>query len=224
MKKMFAKLMAAAMVVSGLCMGTANAVDYVPFSDVSPDSWYYGAVAMAYDTGYMSGYPDGTFHPNATITRAECAAILNRMKDYDAQIFGIYTYQDVPSTAWYADAVNSVGEIMGGVGVLTSNNDILHPALAMFYPEAACTRIDFCQAIPTTIDMANTGSYDGTIHHFTDNSLMNAYEVETISALYNAGIVSGNPDGSFSPNSTISRAEVAQIISNFVQWNMNQQS
>ena len=44
---------------------------------------------------------------------------------------------------------------------------------------------------------------------------MSDYELWAISALYNAGIINGNPDGSFAPNSTITRAEVAQILYNY---------
>ena len=221
MSKKMLKSFIATLITISVCIGYAGAVDAKPFSDVNENDWFYYAVAMAEDVGYMNGYPDGTFRPNATITRAECATILNRIKDSDAQIFGIYTYRDVPSTAWYANAVNSVGEVMGGIRVLTSNNDILNPDLAMFYPDEPCMRIVFCQSIPTIIDMANSGGYDGTLHYFTDNSVMDSYEIEMVSALYNAGIISGNPDGAFSPDSTITRAEVAQILSNYAQWNLD---
>ena len=49
------------------------------FSDVKADDWYYEAVVGSVKYGWISGYEDGTFRPNANITRAEVTAIVNRM-------------------------------------------------------------------------------------------------------------------------------------------------
>ena len=49
------------------------------FSDVSASAWYYEAVAGAAHYGWLNGYPDGTFRPNASITRAEVATAMNRV-------------------------------------------------------------------------------------------------------------------------------------------------
>ena len=49
------------------------------FRDVAADAWYYGAVAGSVKYGWINGYPDGTFRPDNTITRAEAASIVNRM-------------------------------------------------------------------------------------------------------------------------------------------------
>lgn len=52
----------------------------VTFSDVSADAWYYDAVTTAVKAGYCAGYEDGTFKPNATITRAEAAVMIAKAK------------------------------------------------------------------------------------------------------------------------------------------------
>ncbi len=49
------------------------------FSDVAGDQWYAQYVAAAVELGLVSGYPDGTFRPNESITRAEACAIVNRV-------------------------------------------------------------------------------------------------------------------------------------------------
>ena len=49
-----------------------------PFTDVPADSWYTDAVIWAAENGIVSGFGDGTFRPNAAITRAEFAAIAAR--------------------------------------------------------------------------------------------------------------------------------------------------
>ncbi len=49
------------------------------FKDVSSDDWYYSYVSTAYDKGYITGYPDGSFRPNDNITRADICTIVNRV-------------------------------------------------------------------------------------------------------------------------------------------------
>ena len=46
------------------------------YSDVSADQWYNNAVSTMTRAGIVNGYPDGTFRPNAPITRAEMAKII----------------------------------------------------------------------------------------------------------------------------------------------------
>ena len=48
----------------------------VEFSDVDGDAWYYGDVKAASDYGYINGYTDGTFKPDAPISREEAAKII----------------------------------------------------------------------------------------------------------------------------------------------------
>ena len=48
------------------------------FSDVNPGDWYNNAVATMVNAGILNGYSDGTFKPNANITRAEFATIAAR--------------------------------------------------------------------------------------------------------------------------------------------------
>ena len=48
------------------------------FSDVAADAWYCSSVSTLSKMGIIAGYPDGTFRPNAPITRAEFAAIATR--------------------------------------------------------------------------------------------------------------------------------------------------
>jgi uncharacterized repeat protein (TIGR02543 family) len=59
--------------------GTLDATGENLFSDVSEGDWFYPYVVGAIQSGWITGYPDGTFRPNATIARAEVVAITNRM-------------------------------------------------------------------------------------------------------------------------------------------------
>ncbi|MHB1842052.1 MAG: S-layer homology domain-containing protein [Sulfobacillus sp.] len=71
-----------------------------PFSDVAASSWYAGAVGEAYSLGLVNGTSATTFSPNATLTRAQLAALLVRafaLSDSGAR----FSYQDVSTGAWY---------------------------------------------------------------------------------------------------------------------------
>ena len=56
--------------------GTPDAASGLAFDDVRPDQWYTEAVAWAAETGIVSGYSDGLFHPDDEITRQEMAVML----------------------------------------------------------------------------------------------------------------------------------------------------
>lgn len=56
----------------------ANYTHENSFTDVSSDAWYCSAVSTLSAMGILSGYPDAAFRPNASITRAEFAAIATR--------------------------------------------------------------------------------------------------------------------------------------------------
>lgn len=49
------------------------------FNDVSLDDWHYSYVSTAYKLGYITGYPDGSFHPDDNISRADICTIVNRV-------------------------------------------------------------------------------------------------------------------------------------------------
>jgi hypothetical protein len=55
------------------------------FKDVGKDAWYAGAVATAVEKHLAGGYPDGTFKPNAYITREELAFMINQALAYEGQ-------------------------------------------------------------------------------------------------------------------------------------------
>ena len=71
MKKQFAAIFAATAV-----LGVTTAFAANPFSDVTPDSWAYQAVAQLANAGVINGYPDGTFKGQNNITRYEMAQMV----------------------------------------------------------------------------------------------------------------------------------------------------
>ncbi|MEK3918162.1 S-layer homology domain-containing protein [Paenibacillus sp. FSL K6-2393] len=77
----------------------------VSFTDVSADLWAADAIAYVQSAGLMVGYNDGTFKPNAELTRAEAVKVLNVLFNR-TPLTGAATptFSDVPATHWaYAD-------------------------------------------------------------------------------------------------------------------------
>ena len=90
----------------------AKPVKGVKFSDVSADHWAYDAIAIAAKMGWIEGYPDGTFRPDATITRAEMMTLVNRAlervpsdEDHLLSKRVMLTFPDCKSGDWFYIAV-----------------------------------------------------------------------------------------------------------------------
>lgn len=77
------------------------------FSDISAGYWAANAIALTANLGWINGYPDGTFGPDKTVTRAELMAMVNRAtgrapKSTGALLSSMKTWKDNADTArWY---------------------------------------------------------------------------------------------------------------------------
>lgn len=144
---------------------------------------------------YMNGYEDGTFRPDASITRAEaCKLIASLLTESSGG--GDYLFADVPLDAWYAEAV---GE-MTGYSLVGGYED------GTFRPEANITRAEFVtilSRIPHD-DIGTEGSFaDVPKTHWAYDAVQTALA---------QGWVAGDPSGLFRPDDPISRAEVVTVL------------
>lgn len=99
------------------------------YSDVSGTAWYAAAVSTLSKMGVISGYPDGTFRPNAPITRAEFAAMIARFDETAKSADTPFT--DI-SGHW---AENAIGKAYGNGWVEGSSKTV-------FCPESNLTRAE----------------------------------------------------------------------------------
>ena len=72
------------------------------YSDVASGVWYNSAVSTLTNAGILTGYEDGTFRPDAPITRAEFAAICCR---FEQLTDGAAAFTDVPASHWAAKSI-----------------------------------------------------------------------------------------------------------------------
>lgn len=80
----------------------ANLTDRSPYPDVSAGAWYNKAIATLSRMGILSGYEDGSFRPNATVTRAEFAAMAAR---FDTEAKPVDTPFTDLTGCWAADEI-----------------------------------------------------------------------------------------------------------------------
>ena len=149
---------------------------------------------------YLIGYSDGTVRPNGKITRAEVATIFFRLLDDDTRAkywSSENNFSDVSADKWYNNAVSTLSN-MGVIGGYADGT---------FRPNAPISRAEFAKiAVSFT---QNNGST--TYNYFTDVKTTDWF-APYVTAAKDAGLIEGYSDGSFKPESKITRAEACAIV------------
>ena len=149
---------------------------------------------------YLIGYSDGTVRPNGKITRAEVATIFFRLLDDDTRAkywSSENNFSDVSADKWYNNAVSTLSH-MGVIGGYADGT---------FRPDAPISRAEFAKiAVSFT---QNTGS--AVYSYFTDVKTTDWF-APYVTAAKDAGLIEGYSDGSFKPESKITRAEACAIV------------
>ena len=147
---------------------------------------------------YISGYEDGTFRPDNTITRAETAAIIARCSsDFDENKTYSSDFTDVLGDEWYANYV----------GYATEKGYILGYDGGPFKADIDITRGELA------VILSEYGSFDGDgiCTEFSDVP-NDYYATGYIKSLYDENIVSGYEDGTFKPDNSVTRAEAVTMM------------
>ncbi len=169
-----------ALTLISLLIFSVTAFSANKFSDVPSDSPFYEAVRNLAEQDIISGYDDGTFLPNNTITRAEAATIIVRAGGYSLSNAKKSTYKDVPDKHWarkYIMVATKEG-ILSGMG----NGN--------FAPEDAVTYNQIIKMIVCLAGLEKDAHANGG---WPDGYLETAYENEIITKKeYKAFLSDGN--------------------------------
>ena len=157
---------------------------------------------------YIKGYPDGTFKPQANVTRAEAAQMFATLLNGGTN-FGTSqaTKFSDASDDWYSKAINYVV----GKGLISGYPN------GTFKPNESITRAEFAQMISGYVKNEKASSSD-----FKD--VKDHWAKDAIDKLYGNKNVNGYPDGSFKPNAKITRAEAVTILNSVFNRNTNKSS
>lgn len=116
--------------------------DVNDFSDVASGDWFNVTVSSLAQMGVIAGYEDGSFRPNAPITRAEFAAIATRFFAECGVTYNEGLFADITGDEWFADVVAAAAErgLLGGYPDGTVR------------PNATITRAESCAVVNRTLD------------------------------------------------------------------------
>ena len=180
-----------------------------PFTDVPAWAWFADDIAIGYNTGYFSGTTETTASPNNTLTREQAITLLARNMRLPESSGEVTRFADGRSFSNWAkgyikSAVDS-GIVNGyGDGTFRPNNLITREQLAAFLYRYASQK-------------GRDVSGRTALNAFADAGQVASYAVEPLSWAVSAGLVNGVSADTLSPRGNASRAQVAVILSRFVQ-------
>lgn len=156
---------------------------------------YFGSTKTeAIHDAYIAGYPDDTVRPDGDMTRAEAIAVVARLQKLDLSDKSAKIYKDTKENLWYNGAINAAyreGYLLEKEGENIRPNDKI-------------TRAELAELI-SHIDKKNNAvaPFEDVKGHKFEAAINQAYGNERIK---------GYPDGTFKPDNTITRAEVATML------------
>ncbi len=181
------------------------------YSDV-PDA-YWGATAIYYvtDKGLFKGVGNGKFMPEKTITRAEFAVVLRRISQTESLVFANpqTKFTDVASSDWFCN------DLMWSYdnGFTRQAN----PTSRQIEPHRGLTRQEMAFGLGKYLnDMTDATFTTHPYLNFSDQQTIANWALPQVRFLVENQIVNGMANGTFSPNTVLTRAQIAQII-----YNMN---
>ena len=178
-------------------------------TNYKPDFQYLDSVEWARTAinglamrGMISGRDQYTFDPNANITRAEyCQILMGAINALNAK--GESTFADVPSTAWYYNAVSVASQL----GIVSGYGD------GNFGPNDLITRQDMALMTYKTAKIMNKSLEPVNAEiTFEDSHEISDYAFEAVMTLQKAGIINGMTETTFEPHSNATRAQSAKVI------------
>lgn len=147
---------------------------------------------------YVIGYPDGNVHPQGNISRAETATIFFRLLKADTRdgnLTAENVFADVANGKWFNKAVSTMAKL----GIVKGRS------AESFAPDAPITRAEFAAICArfNTKPTNTSNSFSDISGHWAEA------EIERAVAF---GWIAGYPDGTFRPDTYITRAEAMTMI------------
>jgi len=166
-----------------------------PFSDIS-GHWSKDYIISLSKKGYISGYPDKTFRPDNSVTRAEMVKLVCNMlklKEKESTVF-----DDVRTGDWFCGCVGAASE----TGIVNGDGK-------SFFPNATVTRQDAAVIIMRMLKYC--GKELSGSKSFSDSGMISDYAQSGVSSLAANGIINGE-NGCFNPTRPVTRGELAALI------------
>lgn len=179
---------------------TEGEIVKAPFTDIQ-NHWGKDYIDVAYAKGIMNGYEDGTFQPNANMTRAQVISVISRA-------FGLTATNKAPfkDISHYAQQTQNGIAAAYEAGLIKENN-------GYFNPQGKITRSQLA-LILMRLSTVQAGQQYVPAKQAPFHDIAN-YDREAqlaITFLYDMGVVQGTSATTFSPKGNVTRAQVAKIL------------
>ncbi|GAB4176814.1 MAG: hypothetical protein Fur006_08060 [Coleofasciculaceae cyanobacterium] len=182
------------------------------FTDVPADFWASSAIRVAAGMGFISGFPDGTFRPQQNLTRVQALVSL---------VSGLGLSGGNPNLlVFYSDRAQIPSYATDAIATATQRRLVVnYPKSNQLEPMRNITRAEITALIYQAL--VATGRAEATVSPYIvtpDLSLPSFVDIqqhwasEFIRRLANLNLVSGFADGSFKPDSPLSRAQYAALV------------
>ena len=179
----------------------------VMFTDVPNGKWYNEGIRFAVEHGLMNGYTDGTFRPNAELTRGQMITVIYRMAGAPG-VEPTSAYSDVPTGKYYTNAV-----AWGSAnGVVTGYTD------GTFRPDAPVTREQLATMLYRY--SSSPAADQSVIASFPDGGSVHNYAKNAMAWAVSNGLITGSKVGSqiyLQPANNANRAQFATIMMRYMQ-------
>ncbi len=182
------------------------------FTDVADNHWAKGSIAYVTVKGLFNGMTDTTFAPDTEMTRAMYVVVLSRFgtkidAKWQIPCDSPKQFDDIAAGEWYSDAVAWAG----GTGLVNGmGNNMFEPSRPITREQLAVMTVNFarlCGAqLPSNVEAVT----------FADSGSIQDWAVDAVRVAQQAGLINGRTDGTFAPQDTATRAEVAAILHRFV--------
>jgi uncharacterized lipoprotein YddW (UPF0748 family) len=165
--------------------------------------WAKGCIEALMQQGFVSGYPDGTFRPDQSVSRAEFAALIVKAFRRDPQRPAV-KFVDVPTGYWAAGAIETAYR----TGWLTGYPD------QRFQPAQVIPRVQVIVALATGLRIAANRPIESTlVRSLADAEKIPVYAREKVAAAIEQKLVVNQPDvRRFRSDQPATRAEIAAFL------------
>ncbi|NEO85836.1 MAG: DUF1565 domain-containing protein [Spirulina sp. SIO3F2] len=149
----------------------------------------------------LQGFPDGSFRPDAPLTRAEYAALLAKSFNLPRKLGTIRAFRDVPTTFWGYDAVLKAAQM----GFIAGYED------GSFRPGQPLTRVQALVALVNGLGLL--GGNQALLQAYNDRALIPSYATAAIATATEKRLVAAYPDPQqLRPMEPVTRGEVAVFL------------
>jgi hypothetical protein len=157
--------------------------------------WAEANIIQLVAAGAVKGYPEGTFKPDNTISRAEFATILVKAFKLEARAGKVF---NDTADHWAKDFIAAAA----AEGIVTGYSD------TSFGPDDSITREQMAVMIAKAAELTDASAGKD----FADGGQISDWAKEAVARAGGEGIISGYPDNTFRPRATATRAEAVTVI------------